>query len=147
MPAGPAARTMPKQDAGVLARRVWAVLSALAYDDRRRRAVCDALGMSFGRVRALRRLAAGALTQRELAQALGTDKAYTTVIVGDLQERGLVRRTPHPVDRRAKLVTVTPAGAAAAQRAEALLGEPPAVLSTLDGTDLAALERILSRLA
>ncbi len=129
------------------ARRVWAGLREVVLaPDGPRRAVCEALGMSFVRVKALRHLVAGPLTQRELAEGLSTDKAYTTVMLDDLEQRGLVRRTPHPVDRRAKLVTLTPAGAAAAARSEEILGVPPPALATMDSAELAVLERLVARL-
>jgi DNA-binding MarR family transcriptional regulator len=127
--------------------RVWGLLRALVVEqDAARRAVCEALGLSFVRVKALRRLAAGPLNQRALAEALCTDKAYTTVMVDDLERRGLVERAPHPGDRRAKLVTLTDAGREAARRSEEILGAPPAVLAALNGDDLATLERIVAAL-
>jgi len=95
-------------------------------------------------VKVLRRLAAGPLNQRCLADALHIDKAYTTVLVDDLERRGLVARAPHPGDRRAKLVTLTPAGQDAVRRSEEILGAPPPVLAALDSADLATLERIVA---
>jgi DNA-binding MarR family transcriptional regulator len=65
-------------------------------------------------------------------------------VVGDLEKRGLVERTVHPVDRRAKIVTVTPAGMAAAEVAERILGEPPAPLLGLAGPELETLDRIVT---
>ncbi|MFD0384002.1 MarR family transcriptional regulator [Streptomyces stramineus] len=80
--------------------------------------------MSFFRVKALRRIARGPLTLRELAELLLTDRPYTTLVVDDLAGRGLVERSANPADRRSKIVTVTPAGRAAAERAERILGTP-----------------------
>jgi DNA-binding MarR family transcriptional regulator len=54
---------------------------------------------------------------------------------------------PHPEDRRAKLVKLTAAGRAAAARADAILDEPPAALRDIPDEDLAALLRVLERLA
>ncbi|WP_433421292.1 MarR family transcriptional regulator [Microtetraspora malaysiensis] len=51
--------------------------------------------MSFIRVKALRLVATGPLTLRRLAEQLTTDPPYTTVVVADLERRGLVERTPH----------------------------------------------------
>jgi DNA-binding MarR family transcriptional regulator len=70
-----------------------------------------------------------------------------TLIVDGLEERGLVQRTPHPEDRRAKLVALTDAGRSAAARADAILDEPPAVLHEVPAEDLEALLRVLERLA
>jgi DNA-binding MarR family transcriptional regulator len=125
------------------ARRVWAAMSALVLDGDRRQEVSDALGLSFARVRALRRLTGEPATGRELAARLGADPPYVTVIVDDLERRGLVERTPHPTDRRAKLIRLTDDGRRAAQEADRILGEPPAALRSLPAEDLAALDRIL----
>ncbi len=57
-----------------LARRAWRAMSDLALDRQRKVAVADALGLSWTRVLALRRLAAGPQTQRELAERLSADQ-------------------------------------------------------------------------
>lgn len=129
------------------AARVWRGMRGLVLDrNDRRREVCEALGMSFIRIKALRQVAAGPLTLRRLAERLMTDPPYTTIVVADLERRGLVTRTAHPGDRRAKLVTVTPEGARAAELAERVLDEPPAFLAALDPADLAALDRVVTKL-
>ncbi|HXA60964.1 MAG TPA: MarR family transcriptional regulator [Streptosporangiaceae bacterium] len=128
------------------AARAWQAMRTLVLDNDRRREVSDALGLSFIRAKALRRLAEGPTTLRELATALIVDAPYTTVMVDDLERRGLVVRTAHPTDRRAKVVTVTPEGAAAAALADQILGRPPEALLTLDPNDLAALSRIITTL-
>jgi DNA-binding MarR family transcriptional regulator len=128
------------------AARAWQAMRTLVLDNDRRREVSDALGLSFIRAKALRRLAEGPTTLRELAAALIVDAPYTTVMVDDLERRGLVMRTAHPTDRRAKLVTVTQEGAAAAALADQILSRPPEALLTLDPNDLAALSRIITTL-
>jgi DNA-binding MarR family transcriptional regulator len=115
----------------------------LVLDNERRREVSDALGMSFGRAKALRRLARAPMTMGELASTLGIDKAYLTVIVDELEAQGLVRRRPHPTDRRAKLVEVTRKGKDLARRADKILGTPPPGLLSLDPREAEALLRIL----
>jgi DNA-binding MarR family transcriptional regulator len=126
-----------------VAAHAWQALRTLVLERHdRRAAACAALGMSFIRAKALRRLAVGPLTLRELAGALMTDAPYTTVIVDDLEERGLVLRSPHRDDRRAKLVTVTADGRKLADLADRILGEPPAALRALSPADLANLDRI-----
>ena len=131
---------------GDAASRAWRTMSDLVLDQNRKAAVSEALGLSFARVRALRRLAARPHTLRELAAELLADPPYVTLIVDDLEERGLVQRTPHPQDRRAKLVQLTDAGRAAAARADAILDTPPDALVGLSAEDLAALLRVLERL-
>ena len=121
------------------------LMSDLVLDNMRRRAVSEALGMSFGRARAIRRLAREPLSMGEFAAALDIDPPNATVLVDDLEAQGLVRRRAHPTDRRAKLVEATRRGKALAKRADDILATPPAALSALPGEDLEALQRILER--
>ena len=130
-----------------LARRAWRVMSDLVLDHDRKVAVSKALDLSWARVLALRRLAEQPLTLRALAERMASDPPYVTLMVDDLEQRGLVQRLPHPEDRRAKLVELTPPGRAAAARADAMLDEPPAALREMPVEDLADLLRVLERLA
>jgi DNA-binding MarR family transcriptional regulator len=127
------------------AREVWLRMSDLVLDNERRREVADALGMSFGRARTVRRLARKPMSMGELAAALGIDPPNATTVVDDLEAMGLVRRRPHPTDGRAKLVEATRKGKALAQRANEILATPPAALSDLSAEDLETLRRILER--
>jgi DNA-binding MarR family transcriptional regulator len=129
-----------------VSREVWLLMSDLVLDHERRREVAEALGISFGRARTIRRLARRPMSMGELAAALGIDPPNATVVVNDLEALGLVRRQPHPTDRRAKLVDVTPEGAELARRADEILGTPPPALSALEAGDLETLRRILSGL-
>jgi DNA-binding MarR family transcriptional regulator len=128
------------------ASRAWEAMRGLVLDNERRGEVCDALGMSFFRVKALRRIAAAPVKLGDLAADLMTDRPYTTLVVDDLAKRGLVERHQHPTDRRCKIVTATPEGRRAAARANAILGTPPPVLLALPPADLAALARITAAL-
>jgi DNA-binding MarR family transcriptional regulator len=130
-----------------LPRRAWRAMSDVILDHDRKVAVSQALGLSWTRVLALRRLATQPLTLRALAERLAADPPYVTLMVDDLEERGLVQRRPHPEDRRAKLVELTAAGRAAAARADAILDEPPAALRDVPSEDIVALLRVLERLA
>jgi DNA-binding MarR family transcriptional regulator len=131
----------------VVAARVWRGMRALVQDRYdRRREVCAALDLSFSRVKALRLVRGGPTTMRQLAEKLTTDAPYTTLVVDDLERRGLVRRDPHPTDRRSRMVTVTADGVAVAERAEEILDRPPAPLLDLDPVDLATLDRLVARL-
>ncbi|MFF0866046.1 MarR family winged helix-turn-helix transcriptional regulator [Nonomuraea sp. NPDC003560] len=127
--------------------RVWAAMYDLVLrQEDRRKEVAETLGMSFFRVKALRRLLAGPMSMRELTAELSTDKPYTTLMVDDLERRGHVTRSVSPDDRRSKIVTLTPAGMAAAEEAERILARPPRSLLALDPGDLAALDRIMALL-
>jgi DNA-binding MarR family transcriptional regulator len=129
--------------ASATAGEVWLLMSDLVLDHQRRREVSEALGMSFGRARALRRLARRPMSMGELAAVLGIDPPNATVVVDDLEAQKLVRRRPHPTDRRAKVVEATRKGKDMARRADMILGTPPAALSALGAEELEALRRIL----
>ncbi|MEE4544398.1 MarR family transcriptional regulator [Streptomyces sp. V4-01] len=146
--AGPAPEAQGEAAAAAAAERVWRNLRALVLEQNEgRKAIAEALGMSFFRAKALRRIAARPSRMSELATELGTDRPYLTLIVDDLARRGLVERHQHPADRRCKIVTATAEGRATAARADAILGTPPPSLRTLTPDDLAALDRITSALA
>jgi DNA-binding MarR family transcriptional regulator len=143
----PATVASSASDPAELATQAWALLRDLVLDNERRRQVSDALGMSFGRIKALRRVAIRPMPMGELATMLGIDAPYMTTVVDDLQGLGLVERRPHPTDRRAKLVGATRKGKDWARRADGILGNPPAELAELDDADLAQLVRILRQIA
>lgn len=50
---------------------------------------------------------------RRLAERLGMSRAGVSKTLAKLEQRGFIARTPNPADRRAALVTITPAGAQA----------------------------------
>jgi DNA-binding MarR family transcriptional regulator len=56
------------------------------------------------------------VTQRALADHAATDPMMTSQVLRTLEQRGLVERRPHPEDRRARAVAVTPEGANLANR-------------------------------
>jgi DNA-binding MarR family transcriptional regulator len=122
-------------------------MSDLVLDNERRREVSDAVGISFGRARTIRRLARRPMSMGELAAALGIDPPNATVVVDDLESLGLVRRRAHPTDRRAKVVEATRKGKVLARRADEILATPPPALDTLSADDLEALLRILTSVA
>jgi len=126
------------------AAQAWRGIRALVLDNDRRGDVATALELSFARVKLLRHVAVRPATGRELAAALGVDPPYVTVMLDDLERRGLIERTPHPTDRRAKVVRPTAAGRRTAQKADRLLETPPAALRALPADDLAALARIVA---
>ncbi len=56
------------------------------------------------------------MTARRLADRLGCDASTATSMIDRLEKRGLVRRVPHPTDRRAKVVQLTEEGCALRDR-------------------------------
>jgi DNA-binding MarR family transcriptional regulator len=146
----PAARTPKRKAASAdpsLAQQVWLLMSDLILDNDRRRLVSEAVGMSFSRTRALRRLARRPMSMSELAASLGIDPPNATTLVDELESLGLARRLPHPTDRRAKLVETTPKGAEIALRADEILSTPPETLTGLAPDELSTLYALLARVA
>jgi DNA-binding MarR family transcriptional regulator len=141
----PATETPIQDSTPATARDVWAIMSDLVLDHERRREVSDALGLSFARIRAVRRVAKRPMSMKELAAALDIDPPNATTLVDELEALGLARRRPHSTDRRAKLVEATPKGRAVARRADEILFSPPPGLTALSADELEALRRLLRR--
>jgi DNA-binding MarR family transcriptional regulator len=136
-----------RDEASDIAREVWMRMSDLVLDHQRRREVSEAVGLSFSRARAVRRVADEPMSMGDLAASLGIDRPNATVLVDDLEAQGLVRRRPHPTDRRTKMVEATRKGKSRARRANEILSTPPAALSALSAEDLDALRRVLASIA
>lgn len=72
--------------------------------------------LNFAGLRLLEQLhCRGPQMMRALADELGLTPRNVTALVDGLEAEGLVRRTPHPSDRRVTLVEATPRGMAAAE--------------------------------
>ena len=127
------------------AREAWQLMAELVLDNERRRDVSDRLGLSFGKLKALRRIVRRPMPMGELAALLGVDPPNLTTVVDDLERGGLVERQAHPGDRRVKLVVATAAGTALAEQAEEILARPPLRLSALPAEELELLGRILAK--
>ncbi|MBW8806217.1 MAG: MarR family transcriptional regulator [Catenulisporales bacterium] len=128
--------------------RAHAAMQKLVLNQRDvRTAVTEATGVSFTRTRALRRLVHGPLRMSELAARLGWDKPYTTIVIDDLEQRGLVTRNVAPDDRRAKVVELTEQGQAVAQTALQILAEPAPGLAKLNAEELAVVAELLEKAA
>jgi DNA-binding MarR family transcriptional regulator len=74
-------------------------------------------GMGFARGRVLWALGeSGPVLMRALSQALGISPRTVTGLVDGLEADGWVTRTPHPEDRRATIISLTPAAETALAR-------------------------------
>ncbi|MYW05509.1 MarR family transcriptional regulator [Streptomyces sp. SID3343] len=74
-------------------------------------------GLTDTQTDALWRLSRGReMTARRLADLLQCDASTATSMIDRLEKRGLVRRVPHPTDRRAKVIQLTPEGCALRDR-------------------------------
>lgn len=51
-----------------------------------------------------------AMSARRLAERLNCDASTVTSMIDRLEKQGMVRRVPHPTDRRVKLIQLTEAG-------------------------------------
>lgn len=106
-------------------------------------------GMSPARVRLLGTLhCQGSLTMGVLGDQLGVTARNITALVDGLERDGLVRRAPHPTDRRATMVELTTSGHETVER---LLGpfldSVAGVFRELEEADRHELVRLLEALA
>jgi DNA-binding MarR family transcriptional regulator len=86
-------------------------------------------------------------TMGSLAEEWKCDASTATWIVDRLEQRGLVQRRPHPTDRRARLVVLTPAGVRLRARTTGRMYVPPAELMELDLGELIALRDAVAKLS
>jgi DNA-binding MarR family transcriptional regulator len=103
-------------------------------------------GVSLARTKVLRVLVrSGPVKQARLAEELGLAARSITQAVEAMERDGLVRRTPDPEDRRAKVVTATEEGARALEAGESSGNEILRRVFRRFGPDqLAALEEVLT---
>ncbi len=77
---------------------------------------CD--GLTYGRLRLLQALhCGGPAIMRDLGDQLGVSPRNMTAMVDALEDAKLVARRPHPTDRRATLVELSPSGTREAEQA------------------------------
>jgi DNA-binding MarR family transcriptional regulator len=85
----------------------------------------------------------GTMTMRSLAALLQYDASNLTGVVDRLEEMGAVRRQPHPSDRRAKGVVLTPEGQRLRQKFWRELTSHSGPLGRLKSRELASLRTLL----
>ena len=88
----------------------------------------------------------GALPMRIIGSRLQVHQTSVTNAVDRLEAARLVRRLPHPADRRATLVELTPAGRGLAERATAALNEEVFTDTGLSSRAVADIVRTLGQL-
>ena len=74
--------------------------------------------------------------QQELAVQSGTDVKMVSQVVRKLEVRGLIERTVDPADTRARVLRITPSGAALAADAIGIVEDVDAEFFGAHGTDL-----------
>lgn len=129
-----------------IASRVWSALNDFVTGQDRRRVLRSELDLGLGKAEVLIKLLDGPMNLREIARAVDVDPPAATVGVDQLERRNLVRRGPHPDDKRQKLVHLTETGRATATRARQILRQPPGALANLAPEDLVRLEEIVAAL-
>lgn len=88
------------------------------------------------------------LTQSDLTQSMASDPNTITATVRRMESAGLLRRSPHETDRRAKRVTILPEGTRIFLEAQGIALElQKTVLSPLSSTESALFLKLLERVA
>jgi DNA-binding MarR family transcriptional regulator len=91
-------------------------------------------------------LARGAAIQQEIGAAIGIDPSTMVTLIDELGRAGLAKRRPHPHDRRAREVVITPKGRRTAERGRALAREvEDAVLQGLASEERRQLMKLLRK--
>ncbi len=114
------------QDAATGMAAVTSVMRAQQIYLARVETVLKPLGLSFARYELLMLLSfsrTGAMPLSRVGTRLQVHPTSVTNVVDRLEEQGLVRRVPHPTDRRTTLAEITSEGRALAAEATGLLNE------------------------
>ena len=107
------------------------------------------LGLTFARYEVLMLLmfsSRGSLPLNVVGNRLQVHPTSVTSAVDRLEAQGLVRRSPHPRDRRAVLAELTDAGRATAEQASAQLNDQVFGDLGLDAADTATLVGIVRKM-
>lgn len=103
----------PRPDLGELGcDPVFMLIRAGAVGRARGNDVLDDLGLKTRDYSIIATASTREVTQKDIADFLLLNPSQVVSLVDDLEARGLVRRTPSPHDRRAKIVVPTPEGEA-----------------------------------
>jgi DNA-binding MarR family transcriptional regulator len=82
--------------------------------------------------------------QQEIGSAMGIDPSTMVSLIDELETAGLAKRRPHPKDRRAREVSITPKGRRLLERARKLaFAAEDEVLGGLTAADRRELLRLL----
>ena len=87
-----------------------------------------------------------AAIQQEIGAAIGIDPSTMVALIDELERAGLAKRRPHPRDRRAREVVITPKGRRTVERGRALAREvEDAVLQGLASEERRRLMELLRK--
>ncbi|MDX3388243.1 MarR family transcriptional regulator [Streptomyces niveiscabiei] len=101
------------------------------------------LGLTVAQASALREMT-DPMTMRELAGKMSCEPSNATVVIDELETSRLIERRPHPTDRRAKRLVLTPQGSELRERLLEVLTAAP-LFPTLTQDEQDALEALLKR--
>jgi DNA-binding MarR family transcriptional regulator len=84
--------------------------------------------------------------QQELGAAMGVDPSTMVSLIDELERAGLAKRSPHPTDRRARAVNITPKGRRHLERGRQMAFQlEDEVLGGLSAAERRELLRLLRR--
>jgi DNA-binding MarR family transcriptional regulator len=141
MAATPVADTKTVEYAGQLFFRLWRVSHTRSAE------ALESLGLTTALFALLNVLGTheGAI-QQEIGAAMGIDPSTMVSLIDQLEDAGLAKRRPHPTDRRAREVAITPKGRRVLEQARRLTTEVEAdVLRGLSGAERRQLLTLLRR--
>jgi MarR family transcriptional regulator for hemolysin len=107
------------------------------------------IGQTDARCAALAEIAdcENGVVQRELSQRLGVEEPTVVRLLDALESQGWVERRAHSLDRRAKVVQITPEAQPVLDQAQAIVTElQEEMFSEIDPSDLAVCLRVLNQL-
>ena len=141
MAVSPPSDTAVAEFAGQLFFRLWRASHTRVADG------LESIGLtpaSFGLLNVLG--ARRGATQRELGSAMGIDPSTMVALIDELEAAGLAKRRPHPTDRRAREVVITPKGRRLLERGRQMaLQVEDEVLGGLNAAERRQLLRLLRR--
>jgi DNA-binding MarR family transcriptional regulator len=118
MATSPSADTEVAEFAGQLFFRLWRASHTRVAE------ALESLGLTTALFGVLNFLGArqGAI-QQEIGSAMGIDPSTMVALIDELERGGLAKRRPHPTDRRAREVAITPKGRRVLEKGRALAME------------------------
>lgn len=126
------------------------ILDALTDLVKQAGAISQSIAVSFGvapsDLLALFKLHNEALPMKDLAQRMGCDASFVTLIADTLEREGLARREPNQRDRRVKNLVLTPKGIAAQERLMRELAARMPWCNGLDETERQCFLKLLNKM-
>lgn len=113
--------TTPPEHQAIAERQLCGLVDGLAHRIAEHVRECAAaLGLTASQATAVREMT-GPMTMRDLAERMSCEPSNATFVVDKLEKQHLIERHPHPTDRRAKQLVLTPEGTALRARLLGLL--------------------------